>query len=86
MKPTKDQIAAEIAALKKLKPIGPFARKTAETIQVQIDALSGEVDETADEWNDLTEEHQMNAMDCINWLNGDTETQPSKDWGGLVEP
>ena len=35
MKRTQAEVAAEIAALKALKPVGPFARKTAATIVVQ---------------------------------------------------
>lgn len=84
-KQTKDQIAAEIVALKKLKPIGLFARKTAATIEVQLDVLhnSGVVDDSCDEWNDLTDEQQSAAYDVQNWVNGDSDAKPSEDWGGL---
>lgn len=84
-KRTQEEIAAEVAALKALKPVGLFARKTAATIQVQIDAVSGNIDQTSDEFHgELTEEQQMAAMDAINWANGDEEKKPSEDWGGLV--
>lgn len=82
-KPTKDQIAAEIAALKKLKPVGPFARKTAETISVALDTLAGEVDETAEEFNDLTEDQRDVYYTARNWLNGEDSHKPSEDWDGL---
>lgn len=84
MKRTKTEIAAEIAALKALKPVGVWARKTAATIQVQLDALEGNIDETADEFYvELTDEQQMAAIDAINWMNGDAEEKPSEGWGAL---
>lgn len=85
-KKTPQEIAAEIAALKALKPVGQFKRKTAETIALQIEALEGKIDETSDEFNvELTDEQQMSAMDAINWVNGDADAKPSGDWGALVE-
>ncbi len=84
-KRTKEEVAAEIAALEKLKPVGPFARKTAETISIQIDALKCGVDDTAEEWDELTDEQQMAARDAENWANGDEIPAPSKDWGALCE-
>ena len=84
-KPTKDQTAAEIAALKKLVPVGLFARKTAASIEIAIEALNDEVDETSDEFNvELTDEQREMAMDAINWKNGVTSHKPSEGWGGLV--
>ena len=84
-KPTPDKIAAEIAALKKLKPIGPFARKTAATIQIQIDALEDNIDPTADEFTgELTEEQQSDALDALNWKDGVSKDKPSEGWGELV--
>jgi DNA-directed RNA polymerase specialized sigma54-like protein len=82
-KPTKDQIAAEIAALKKLKPVGPFARKTAELIAVALDALNGQVDETAEEFEELTEYQRDVYYTARNWLNGEAWQKPSEDWDGL---
>jgi DNA-directed RNA polymerase specialized sigma54-like protein len=82
-KPTDTQIAAEIAALKKLKPVGPFARKTAETIAVVIDALDGQIDETAPEFSELTDDQQMAAVDAMRWKNGYIAAKPTADWDGL---
>ena len=84
MKPTKDQIAAEIAALKKLTPVGRFAGKTQETIRVQIEELEFGFDQTAAEWNELSDEDQMAVQDAINWKSGEDDTPPSKTFGGLV--
>ncbi len=84
MKATKEQIAAEIAALEALKPIGRFAAKTAGTIEIQIDALKNGVDETSAEWEEQGEEMQMAAMDAFNWREGYAKEKPSEGWGGLV--
>lgn len=84
-KRTKEEIAAEVAALKALKPFGLFARKTAAAIQVQIEAVEEGIDDTADEFNDLTDEQQDAARECENWRNGDTDEKPSESWGGLVK-
>ena len=84
-KRTENEIAAEVAVLQALNPVGLFARKTAESIQIQIDALQGRIDETSAEFAvELSEENQMVAMDAINWRDGMSKVQPSKDWGRLI--
>lgn len=83
-KPTKEEIAAEIAALKNLKPTGKFARKTAETIRVQIEELEHDFDDTADEFEELSEEDQMAVTDARNWKFGDGADRPSETFAGLV--
>lgn len=85
MKKTQEEINQEIAALQKLKPIGKFAYKTAGTISVQIDTLKSGLDDTCEEWEELSDEQQDAARDADNWKNGDTKEKPSEGWGGLCE-
>lgn len=84
MKRPHEEILAEIKALKALKPVGQFARKTTETISVIIDALEDRIDTTSDEFDELPDEQQMAALDAINWLHGHTNDRPSEGWGKLV--
>lgn len=85
-KPTPEQIAAEVCALRALKPCGPWARKTAESIALQIDTLEGNVDHTADEFVcELTETQQQQVLDVCAWMDGDVSERPSEGWGLLVE-
>jgi hypothetical protein len=85
MKPTKKEIESEIAKLESLVPVGPFAQKTMESIDLQIETLRNGMDDTCDEWNDFTEEQQMLIQDTDAWKNGYRENKPSKEWGSLVE-
>jgi DNA-directed RNA polymerase specialized sigma54-like protein len=83
---TKQEIENEIAALKALKPVGRFAAKTAESIELQIEELEYGVDQTAGEWEELTGEQQSVVNDTIEWKEGHSKNAPSKEWDGLVEP
>ena len=84
MKRTKAEIAAEIAALKNLKPVGPFARKTQRTIAATVEALEDGIDETAEEWNELSYDAQSAALDAMRWRDGGTDEKPSEGFTGLV--
>lgn len=84
MKRTKEEIAAEVAALKNLKPVGAFARKTQATIDATIEALEDGIDETAEEWNELSDDAQSSALDAMRWRDGDTDEKPSESFTGLV--
>ena len=84
MKRPKEEIQSEIKALRALKPEGHAAHKTAKIIASQIDALENGVDDTCDEWEQLSEEEQMAIRDAQEWAGGDTETKPSEGFGGLV--
>lgn len=83
-KPTPKQVESEIAALLALTPVGPFKAKTADTIEIQVDALRHGVDDTAAEWEEMGDEMQMAAMDAVNWKDGSSKERPSEGWGGLV--
>ena len=83
-KPTKDQIAAEVAILKTLKPVGPFAIKTAKSIELMIEELEHGVDQTSDEWSELNDEQQDVVNVTMLWKTGHHNDRPSQGWGGLV--
>lgn len=83
---TPEEIAAEISALRALKPCGPWARRTAESIALQIDMLEGNIDTTADEFVcELTEEQQLLVCDVQTWMDGGNDEKPSEGWETLVE-
>jgi len=85
-KKTEHEIATEVAALRKLKPRGLWRAKTERSIEIQIEALQGEIDETSDEFAiELNEEQQDIATQAINWRDGIGNDQPSTGWGELVE-
>ncbi len=81
---TKQEIQTEIAALKALKPVGRFADKTTEGIALQIEELEHGIDQTACEWEDLSDEQQGVVNDTIEWKESRSDSPPSKEWGGLV--
>jgi hypothetical protein len=98
MKPTEDEVKAEIARLKEMKP--KVRRKTAfgddnwEKIDAQIRVLEEDMDEDAiyAAWGDDNDpEHNLdlihNAREAREWLDG-VETPPelpSDGWKGLVQ-
>lgn len=85
-KKSAQEIAAEVAALRRLKPTGLWRAKTTRSIEIQIEALEGHIDETSDEFSvELNEEQQDIATQAINWRDGVGSDQPSTGWGGLVE-
>lgn len=83
---TPEEITKEIAALNALKPTGPFAKKTEETISLAIAELEGkEFDRTAGEWDELYDD-QRDLLDAIQrWKAGEHDERPSTGWEGLVE-
>lgn len=85
-KKTEHEIATEVAALRKLKPRGLWRAKTERSIEIQIEALQGQIDTTAPEFEaDFSEEEEDTAIQAINWLDGTGSEQPSTGWGELVE-
>jgi hypothetical protein len=98
MKPTQEEISAEIARLKEMKP--KVRRKTAfgddnwEKIDAQIKVLEEGMDEDAiyDEWSDPDDPEKNieiihDACEAREWLEGeDTPPElPSKGWEHLVK-
>lgn len=80
---TTREIAAEIQALKALKPTGRFKRKTAATIAAAIEELEHGVDQTAEEWSELSDEQRDIVNVAAAWRSGE-ETKPSVGWDDLV--
>lgn len=86
MKPkTNEEIAAEVAALRALKPVGKFSVLTAAAIAVAIEALTEGIDTTADEWHDLSGDAQAMAVEALGWKEGLIKKKPSEGFGGLVQ-
>jgi hypothetical protein len=81
---TQQEIKDEIEALKALKPTGRFEEKTTESIAFQIEELEFGYDDTAGEWDELTDEQQSCVLDTREWKEGSSKNRPSKEWGGLV--
>ncbi len=83
-KPTKDQIAAEIAALEKCKDYAPartmFGEDNHAKIDRQIEFLRGDIDIDGPEWDDLNENEQSAVMDAQAWVDGDSEENLSSGW------
>jgi hypothetical protein len=82
---TPQEIETEIAALKALKPVGPFKDKTAGSIAAAIEELLNGVDDTADEFEEMPENEQQLVWDARYWKDGDSDEKPSEGWGQLVE-
>lgn len=83
-KPTKEQIAAEIAALKDCKTFVPHFSKFGENnlrkIDVQIEVLEGQLDTTSDEYDELSSGERDAALDAQNWLDGDADEGLAEGW------
>lgn len=84
-KPSALELNAEISRLRSLVPVGTFARTTQETIDVMIEELRVGVDQTADEWDELTPNQQEAVDDARRWKDGKTSIRPSESFGGLVK-
>jgi len=84
-RPTKEEVAQEIADLKALKPIGPFAAKTARTISALVETLEHGFDENSDEWDELGDELQDAVIGAKGWKEGMMKDKPSDGWEGLAE-
>lgn len=80
----KAEIAAEIAALEACKTYIPhrtyFGEDNHARVDLQIEVLRGEIDVTAEEFNDYSEEQQSEILAAHDWMNGDRDESPSSDW------
>lgn len=84
-KPTPTQIAAEIAALEALTPSpGPYQQKQRDYIELEIQTLKGEIDETAAEFNEMGDEEMDVYLNAKGWIDGQVKQKPSESWAGLV--
>ncbi len=84
---TPSEINAEINALEACKSYVPrfsfFGDDNHKGIDLQIEALRGEIDVTADEWNDFSTDEQTLILDAMNWQEGGVDESPSSGWNYL---
>jgi len=81
---TKQEVAEEILRLKALKPRGLFKNDTAKKIELAVEALKDGLDESAEEFGDLSESEQDVAREALRWRAGESKARPSEGWGELV--
>lgn len=81
-KPTPEEITAEIAALEALTPEGPHCLALLESIEIHVGVLKGEIDNTAEEFNEMTQEQQDAASEAFMWKDGDSPHRPSAAYEG----
>jgi hypothetical protein len=80
---TPDEIKAEIEALRRLVPHGPFRYRTEQKLTVAIEELTHGVDQTAPEWEELSDEQRDMVQNAISWREQGGDA-PSSGWGDLV--
>lgn len=84
MKPTPEQIEAEIKALEACKHYIPkrtrFGDDNLHVVSLQIEELRDGIDDTDDEWNGFSEREQDAIYEARNWKNGDEPEAPSSGW------
>ena len=85
-----EEIQAEIKALEACKAYAPkrtiFGDDNHQSIDRQIEALKGEIDTTADEFNYFTDDEQSNILYAIDWMEGREEEAPSAGWDSFKKP
>lgn len=82
---THQEVIEEIKALKALKPApGVHQRSVAERIKLAIEELEFGVDDTAEEWNEMTDNERDTVTEARRWKQADTDERPSTGWGALV--
>jgi len=75
------EIDAEIAALRKLRPVGKHAERTARQIAVAIAVLKSRI-----RTSQLDDDELDMAMMIFGWKAGlGNKPRPSEGWGRLVE-
>jgi hypothetical protein len=81
---TKKQIAAEIKALEACKQYIPhftaFNDDNWERVDLQIECLRDDIDMTADEFLERSEDDQSAIMEAQSWKEGDANESPSSGW------
>lgn len=81
---TQKEIDAEIKALEACKTWAPrrtiFGDDNHAKIDLQIQYLKGEIDITADEWGDYSDDEQSAILEAQNWEEGEEKESPSAGW------
>lgn len=84
MERSQEEITAEIAALEACKDYAPkrtfFGDDNHAKIDLQIEYLRGEIDTTAEEWDEYTDDEQSVIMEAQGWEMGDIKEAPSSGW------
>ena len=81
---TQNEIKAEIAKLKALKPVGKYATHTQASINALVEELEDGWDITTDEFEALTEGVGELIIMAREWKCGADILTPSEGWGSLV--
>lgn len=82
---SKQEIAGELAALKELKPVGPFRFRTKALLALAMEELEHGVDQSAGDWDDLSDAQRDVVWQVFSWKEGASDEKPSERWGGLAE-
>jgi hypothetical protein len=82
---SKNDIEVEIKLLKLLKPCGAFKHRTKIMIDLAIEELETGVDDTAEEWYELSDGEQDVVNTTRLWKQGDSNDRPSEGWSNLVD-
>jgi hypothetical protein len=82
---TQKQIDTEIAALQGCKAYAPhytmFGDDNHAKIDLQIEYLRGDMDTTAEEFDDDFKEDEISSiLDADNWKTGASDESPSSGW------
>lgn len=81
---TEKEIAAEIKALEACKQYIPhhtsFGDNNWKHVDLQIEYLRGDIDVTADEWNDYSDDEQSAILEAQAWEEGEAAESPSSGW------
>jgi len=88
MKRTEKEIQAEIEALKGCKAYAPhysfFGSDNHHNLDVQIEFLLGEIDESSEEFTeDFDEDEQSSILEAARWRDGDSSESASSGWDYL---
>lgn len=78
-------IENEILALQNLKPTGPHKDSIQARFDLMIEELEWGVDDTAEEWDDLSDCEQDAVMSTRRWKEGDSNDRPSEGWEAFTE-
>ena len=97
--PTQEQINAEIAELKRIRPLIPqytaFGDNNWDKVDAQIEVLENalsdididnrtQADEDDDDESKWSLEVAGNAREACDWMFGDSDEKPSENWASLV--
>lgn len=81
---TQEQIESEIKALEECKGYVPrrtmFGDDNHANLDLQIEYLRGEIDVTADEWDDYSDDEQSAILEAQAWKEGQADESPSSGW------